>query len=166
MSCVTTQAEMPALAAGHPQVGRNFQMICEADNARGARRKRPVPTWPTTTPLPAQAGSDSIAVDSMAAGTPDSIPRSQTPDTRRPFQRIDSPMVGNALIERKDFGAGDSRTSTRPSSLWRTAGASIAEMASITSSRTSDFDEKLLTVDAVRRGRGYDAYVTRARARA
>jgi hypothetical protein len=100
-------------------------------------------------------------------------------------------MVGNALIERKDVGAGDSRTSTRPGSLWRTVGASIAEMASITSLRTSDFDAKLFTVDeldlpeptfplhlrvvdesrkplidAVRRRGGYRGYVTRARARA
>jgi hypothetical protein len=37
MSCVTTQAQMLALAAGGPQVGRNFQVIYEADNAHGAK---------------------------------------------------------------------------------------------------------------------------------
>jgi exopolysaccharide biosynthesis polyprenyl glycosylphosphotransferase len=55
-------------------------------------------------------------------------------------------MVGNAIAERKDVGAGDPRTSTRshisirPGSLGRTAGASIGEVAAITPLRSSDFD--------------------------
>jgi hypothetical protein len=73
-------------------------------------------------------------------------PRSQTPDTLQLLQRTDSPMVGNAIAERKDVGAGDPRTSTRshisirPGSLGRTAGASIGEVAAITPLRSSDFD--------------------------
>ena len=64
----------------------------------------------------------------------------QTPDTPELLRRTDSPVVGDALVRRMDVGAGDSRTSTRPGSLRRTAGASVAEVAAITSLRAPDFD--------------------------
>ena len=64
----------------------------------------------------------------------------QTPDTPELLRRTDSPVVGDALVGLKDVGAGDSRTSSRPSWLRRTAGASVAEVAAITSLRTPDFD--------------------------
>ncbi|MCW2660320.1 MAG: Undecaprenyl-phosphate galactosephosphotransferase [Mycobacterium sp.] len=64
----------------------------------------------------------------------------QTPDTPKLLRRTDSPVVGDALVGLKDVGAGDSRTSTRPGWLRRTAGASVAEVAAITSLRTPDFD--------------------------
>jgi exopolysaccharide biosynthesis polyprenyl glycosylphosphotransferase len=86
----------------------------------------------------------------------------QQPDTSELLQRSDSPTVGNALIELKDVGAGDSRTSTRPASLRRTAGASLAEAAAITSLATPDSDAlaALLTIPGALRARWQQRYGT------
>lgn len=86
----------------------------------------------------------------------------QQPDTSELLQRSDSPTVGNALIELKDVGAGDSRTSTRPGSLRRTAGASLAEAAAITSLATPDSDAlaALLRIPGALRARWQQRYGT------
>ena len=86
----------------------------------------------------------------------------QTTDTPELLRRTDSPVVGDALVRRKDVGAGDSRTSTRPGSLRRTAGASLAEAAAITSLATPDSDAlaALLTIPGALRARWQQRYGT------
>jgi exopolysaccharide biosynthesis polyprenyl glycosylphosphotransferase len=61
----------------------------------------------------------------------------QQPDTPQLLQRIDSPMVGDVLVERAEVAAGDSYPSMPPRSQRGTATeAIIAEPAAITSSLT------------------------------
>src|SRR5258705_3697137 len=64
----------------------------------------------------------------------------QEPETPQLPQRTDSPIVGNALLERGGISAGDSLTSPLPGSERRTAGPRTAEVAAITPLRSSDFD--------------------------
>ena len=62
------------------------------------------------------------------------------PETPQLLQRIDSPIVGNGLVEREDISAGDSRTSSLPGLERRTAGPHTSELAAITPLRSADFD--------------------------
>jgi len=86
----------------------------------------------------------------------------QTTDTPELLRRTDSPVISDALVRRKDVGAGDSRTSTRPGSLRRTAGASLAEATAITSLATPDSDAlaALLTIPGALRARWQQRYGT------
>jgi exopolysaccharide biosynthesis polyprenyl glycosylphosphotransferase len=78
---------------------------------------------------------------------------SQRPDAPQLLQRTQFPMVGNALVERKDVGAGSQRS---------TAEASIAEMAAITSLATPDSDAlaALLAIPGALRARWQQRYGT------
>ena len=64
----------------------------------------------------------------------------QEPETPQLLQRTDSPIVGNALVERDDISAGDSFTSPLPGSERSAEGPRTAEVAAITPLRSSDFD--------------------------
>ena len=65
---------------------------------------------------------------------------SQTPDNAQLLRRIDSSTVSNRLVEIEDVGAGDSLRSTSAPSERCIAGASIPQMASITTLPTPDSD--------------------------
>ncbi len=77
----------------------------------------------------------------------------QTPETPELLQRNDSPVVSDALARREDSGAENFRTPTRPASSRRAAGASVVEVAAITSLRAPDFDVSTTVPTAPRSSR-------------